>query len=86
MFFPVRRHSRADAAARRCEPSVGLYRINFASAIPVNIPVTMLQLKLLARNSGLAGFLTFTVTSITSPTGADVSAQTTTTRYPIIIR
>jgi hypothetical protein len=65
---------------------VGLYRINFASAIPVNIPVTMLQLKLLARNSGLAGFLTFTVTSITSPTGADVSAQTTTTRYPIIIR
>ena len=87
MFFPLS----ADIPGQTPQPvgsnpSVGLYRITFSSAIPVNIPVTMLQLKLLARNSGLAGFITFTFTSITSPTGADLSAQTTTTRYPIIIR
>jgi adhesin/invasin len=87
MFFPLA----ADIPAETPQPvgsnpSVGLYRVSFASAIPVTIPVTMLQLKLIAQSSGLTGYITLTVTSITGPSGADLSAQTTTTRYPIIIR
>lgn len=87
MFFPLG----ADVPAETPQPvisnpSVGVYRINLSSAIPVNAPVTMLQLRLIARNSGLAGYITLTVSTLTSSSGGDVTSQATSTRYPIIIR
>jgi hypothetical protein len=87
MFFPLS----ADIPSQTpqpvgASPSVGVYRISFSSTVPVTTPVAMLQLKLITRNSGLAGFITFTVTSIVNTGGTDVTSQTTSTRYPIIVR
>ena len=66
--------------------SAGVFKLTVASATALSTPVVMLQLKLIARTAGLAGFLTFTALDIVGPDGTDVSPQTTSTRYPIIIR
>jgi hypothetical protein len=64
----------------------GVFKITVASATALPGPVPMVQFKLLARAAGLSGFLTFTALDIVGPDGTDVSPQTTSTRYPIIIR
>jgi hypothetical protein len=66
--------------------SNGVFKVTVASATALAGPVTILQLKLLARATGLSGFLTFTALDIVAPDGTDVLPQTTSTRYPIIIR
>lgn len=66
--------------------SPGVFKVTVASATALTGPVVMLQLRLIARTSGLSGFLTFTALDIVGPDGTDVSPQTTSTRYPIIIR
>lgn len=66
--------------------SPGVFKVTVASATALSAPVVMLQLKLIARTAGLSGFLTFTALDIVGPDGTDVSSQTTSTRYPIIIR
>ncbi|MEP6494908.1 MAG: Ig-like domain-containing protein [bacterium] len=64
----------------------GVFKITVGSANALAAPVAMLQLRLLARTSGLFGYLTFGILDIVGPDGTDVSPQTTSTRYPIIIR
>lgn len=66
--------------------SPGVFKVTVASATALSAPVVMLQLKLIARTAGLSGFLTFTALDIVGPDGTDISSQTTSTRYPIIIR
>ncbi|HTE43714.1 MAG TPA: hypothetical protein VK636_00610, partial [Gemmatimonadaceae bacterium] len=66
--------------------TAGVFKITVASANALAGPIAMVQLKLIARTSGLFGWLTFGLLDIVGPDGTDVSPQTTSTRYPIIIR
>lgn len=66
--------------------SRGVYKVSVASANALQAPVVMLQLRLLARVSGQSGWLTFTALDIVAPDGTDVRPQTTSTRYPVVIR
>lgn len=66
--------------------SPGVYKVTIAAAAGLTAPVDMLQLTLVAGATGLSGYLTFAVLDIVGPDGTDVSALTTSTRYPVIIR
>ena len=66
--------------------SRGVYKVSVASANALPSPVVMLQMRLVARAAGQSGWLTFTALDIVSPDGTDVRTQTTSTRYPVVIR
>jgi hypothetical protein len=66
--------------------SPGVYKVTIAAAAGLTTPIDMLQLTLVAGSTGLSGYLTFAVLDIVAPDGTDLSALTTSTRYPVIIR
>lgn len=66
--------------------SRGVYKVSVASATALANPVVMLQLRLVMRTTRQSGWLTFTALDIVSPDGTDLRPQTTSTRYPVVIR
>jgi hypothetical protein len=48
--------------------------------------VSLVNLKLVGRASGLAGWITFTALDVTRIDGTDMTGQITSTRLPLVIK
>jgi hypothetical protein len=48
--------------------------------------VALVNLKIVGRASGLAGWLTFTALDVSGVDGTDVTRQITSTRLPLVIK
>jgi len=66
--------------------SLGVFKSNVAAATALTGTATMIQLTIITRTAGLSGFLTFNILDAVAADGTDLSALTTSTRYPIIVR
>ena len=66
--------------------SFGVFKVSVASATAITTAIPMLRFTFTARNTGAVGWLSFSVLDASDVNGNDITAQFTSTRYPIIVR
>jgi hypothetical protein len=63
----------------------GLFRLAVASATPFAGVVPIAQIRLITPRAGVAGWITLNFLDVVAADGTDLTAQSTSTRYPIIV-
>jgi hypothetical protein len=66
--------------------STGVLRVSVSSATGMTGTVALVNLKIVGRASGLAGWLTFTALDVSGVDGTDMTRQITSTRLPLVIK
>jgi hypothetical protein len=64
----------------------GVLRVTVSSGTGMTGTVSLVNLKLVGRASGLAGWITFTALDVTRIDGTDMTGQITSTRLPLVIK
>jgi hypothetical protein len=67
-------------------PAVGFWRISVGSASGMTGNVTVLRLKIVGRSVNTTGWLTFYALDVSGIDGTSLTAQSSTTRLPFVIR
>jgi len=67
-------------------PVAGLWRISVASANGVTSSVPILSLKIIGRTAGTRGWLTLYALDVSGVDGTNLTAQSSSTRLPLVIR
>jgi hypothetical protein len=66
--------------------SPGVLRVTVSSATGMTGSVALVNLKIVGRTSGLAGWVTFTPLDVSGIDGTDMTRQITSTRLPLVIK
>lgn len=66
--------------------SPGVLRVTVSSASGMTGSVALVNLKIVGRTSGLAGWVTFTPLDVSGVDGTDMTRQITSTRLPLVIK
>lgn len=66
--------------------SEGVYRVAVSAAAGMSGIIPLVNLKIVGKASGLAGWLTFTPLDVSGIDGTDITSQVTSTRLPLVIK